>query len=180
MIYKIVSICLTTYLLFSCTRNVETVEKYYSDGTLMESYQMVEQGVRVGKYIFNYNNGQPKARGQFEDGLMVGKWEYYYQNGNIQSIQKLEQGKLLRIDSWDSTGLPEVIAGHGTAKLFYPNGQIKNAINYFDNERHGITRTWYENGQQESLQHFERGEPRGVWCFWDEEGLLLRQQNYDE
>jgi antitoxin component YwqK of YwqJK toxin-antitoxin module len=70
-------------------------------------------------------------------------------------------------------------AEHGSAKSWYPNGNLEYVGEHKWNLHHGPFETWYESG---SLQHkgfFELGH--AIWRKeWDEAGNLISEESIED
>lgn len=82
-------------------KQVDTLIRYYPDGT--PSYEVVfnEDGKENGKTIYRYENGQIEFEYESVNGTRVGKGVRYYPNGDIkETIQYSEKGESIGFDEF--------------------------------------------------------------------------------
>jgi len=64
----------------------------------------VLNGLKEGKWISYYKNGNIEYIGSFYKGKRDGKWIWYHENGQILSKEKYYSDILLKSKFWDSNG----------------------------------------------------------------------------
>jgi TonB family protein len=92
---------------------------------------------------------KPLTTGYYKNGQKDGIWTKYYENGQLKEQSEASEGKENIMNSWDSTGFPEVINGKGwyisrddTTGIILETGKVLN------------------------------GGPDGSWKYFTEKGLL--------
>jgi protein TonB len=69
----------------------------------------------------------------------------------------------------------------GTAREFYPSGEIKEIRSYAHVEsklRHGATTTWFENGKLQSKEDYFGGKQHGQRLSYYPDGTLRRREQF--
>ena len=111
---------------------------YYSTGFK----QFVRNYVKDSGWCTNYYEN-----GQIEDSLVE------FNNSSESRTFKawFEDGHLKENEAWNmKTGLQE-----GATLLYYPNGQLKDSINFFNGKREGTGKSWYEDGILELIDVYK-------------------------
>lgn len=67
---------------------------------------------------------------------------------------------------------PGVEAPDRRVETFWPNGRLRQTIEYLGDVRHGEYRTWSVDGRPYELKHYEYGREAGLQQAWDETGTL--------
>ena len=67
---------------------------------------------------------------------------------------------------------------HGIQKLYYPCGQLKEAIMYTNGLPNGRSISYYEDGSKRTNVSFYLGEYNGVYELWSQCGVLLERKTY--
>ena len=81
--------------------------EYYSNGQI-KSIQKYLDGKDHGEWVFYYPAEIIRTRGEFNKGVRVGKWEYFYNNGNPWKIHYYDSiGK--RTGKWITYSLDKTI-----------------------------------------------------------------------
>ena len=60
-------------------------------------------------------------------------------------------------------------------KIFYRNGQLREAVPLVNGRQHGIARSWHKNGKLSDENPYYNGLPHGVSRQWNDAGRLLGQ-----
>ncbi len=103
-------------------------------------------GMKNGKWIEKYENGEKKSELYYEKGSLHDKSTYWHKNGKINAIENYNQGNK-----------------HGPWEEWYENGQ-KRSEKYFVNDfENGKCTYWYSNGRIESQGHYSNGFKNGQW-----------------
>ncbi|WP_298732966.1 hypothetical protein [uncultured Chitinophaga sp.] len=111
---------------------------------------------------------QPLKKGQYKRGIPTGQWTEYYNNGQMKEQYTYAQLKgdsipdplVFTLDnSWDSTGLPEVVNGNGfyqqrddTTGIVLSKGTIKNG------QKDGLWLGFHKNGLKDYEEEYADGE----------------------
>ncbi|MGD1847223.1 MAG: toxin-antitoxin system YwqK family antitoxin [Salibacteraceae bacterium] len=121
-------------------KGTEVVEETHPDGKPKKVAVYVDNAGKKQKIqeTLYYPNGQIEQDGKLnENTLREGKWTYWYNDGKTWSEYEYQNGMR-----------------HGSCKVYFPNGQIRYA------------------GQ------WEQDQPVGNWKFWTNAGKLEREANY--
>ena len=181
--------------------------EYYKNGkTYCEGWY--SEGNKTGEWLYYYPNGKLSNRAYYLDDEKVGKDYTYDLNGNISGIDVLENGQLIEIIDYDTSGneltridmrQPEVTAifyyddgktkvseGHyfsGTANnefnWYHPNGKTRTSGSYINGDRHGPWKWYFYNGNLSASCNYVYGERTGDYLDYYEDGTLREKTPYD-
>ena len=68
----------------------------------------------------------------------------------------------------------------GRTVIYYPNGNIKNIIDYSNGVYDGLYEYYYENGKLGQKSEFVNGKYDGLHCTYDENGVIKEESNCKE
>lgn len=133
MKFKLYSIILILFLIFSCTPDpcgdlyVRKTNPYLDEG--LKTYIKSGDENRDTDQVYtgrcsNYTDGILSSIQQYKNGYDHGKWIFYFQNGNIETIGSFENGN--RIGEW---------------KYYFENKSLRRISIYNNGERDGV---WFE------------------------------------
>ncbi|MBL7846304.1 MAG: energy transducer TonB [Cyclobacteriaceae bacterium] len=141
------------------------VEKYYLNDTLAEYSTFFDKYLytRNGVFRLYYDNGRPRAEGNFQANQYQGKWTRWYRNGQIKEVVTYdddgEPDFRKRLESfWDSLGNQLVTAGNGIYvgigddPVSYETGQIANGF------KEGIWKGHFSDGRLAFEEHYKRNK----------------------
>ena len=66
--------------------------KYYKNGQLAYKGEY-KDGKEVGEWVGYWDNGQLAYKGEYKDGMRTGKWVKYYKNGYLEEKGEYKDGK---------------------------------------------------------------------------------------
>lgn len=97
------------------------------------------KGVRQGKAIEYYSNGQIKFEGAYKNDKYHGKWIGYHSNGQLKVEHSWEEGKLLTISYlYDKNGQAldkgTLIDGNGTRRIYNDDNKLIAIEHYKEGE----------------------------------------------
>ena len=73
--------------------------------------------MRIGKFQWWYENGQPQAEGSYENGKKIGAWITWHPNGQKESLGEYQNDQLVgRFSHWDADG--KLIEQKGNAQQY--------------------------------------------------------------
>ncbi|MCZ6629172.1 MAG: hypothetical protein O7E56_13210 [SAR324 cluster bacterium] len=136
-----------------------TTFKDPSGRKLAEGQLKFDKGHGLWKYWFD--DGSPKAEGNFVNGIPDGRWTYFHPNGQIKSIHEFQLGLL-----------------HGRFMEGYPNGQEQVKGRHEHGMKVGLWRQWYASGQIRAKGRYFNGQEEGEWGYWREDGALDKRVLY--
>jgi len=141
--------------------------------------------VKDGPYRYYYDNGQLSEEGIIKNGKPDGIWKAYYPNGVLQteitfkngvsgyglSKAYYKDGKLaLEMNSQDALISNGKVTA--SAKLYYPNGQLRQEFFMKDNIGDGPEKEYYENGNLKAERMWKNGKMDGISKYYDENGNI--------
>lgn len=68
----------------------------------------------------------------------------------------------------------------GLYESWYPNGQLREQINYKDGEKDGLYEWWFENGVLGFRGNYKEDELDGICEWWCENGKQMARINYKD
>ena len=89
----------------------------------------IVNGVRHGKFLIYYDNGNIEIKGQMDDNINVGKWQYFYESGEIES------------EGYFVNNQPE-----GKWVWYFRSGELKEEGEFKQGRRVGKWKNFDENG----------------------------------
>lgn len=158
----------------------------------------IVKGVKKGKWLIFFPNGQLAHKGEFTFGEKSGNWISYYNNGNISAKGQFSGGKKSGLwEYYDEDGALDEKGGYvngdkdGDWTMFFRDGGIRQRGGYSSGLKHG---KWIENmiyesdlrtyracGLQYSEGLYEKGKRHGRWISRKEskDGLICSDGNYN-
>ena len=178
-------------LLVGCSKTVDYKSIQNRAGVF---YEVNSTEPYSGSVLEQFDNGQNKLLGQFENGLMVGDWIYYYENGQVRGKGNYAGGdgsEISELSGLPRNGLDGLWESYyengqimfrgmftngqvfGKWSSFHENGQVQISGNIVDGKKHGELLMYYENGQMRSLWNYKDGKEHGEWIMYEEDGQIL-------
>lgn len=129
--------------------------EFYPNGNKFIEGQY-RQGRQDGEWSYYFENEQLNRKITYQSGRLHGQWDNFRADGTLAAKRSYENG--LRHGVWqtyDAAGkqiLQEenYVKGKpdGTAKEWFPSGQLKLQIGIKDGKRHGPTMQWDDKGNK--------------------------------
>jgi len=145
-------------------------------------------------------------QGKVENGLKVGKWISYFENGEVNEEGIYENEIYKIINSWDPKGVQHVKDGHGLYKTYYADkksifetGKVESGLregvwkiyfesseivyqqqNYLKGKLNGLQIIYYESGQLYSSGEMKDGLREGEWNWFYVNGNVSSTVNFIE
>lgn len=101
--------------------------------------------------------------------------EYHFQGDDLEDRLYLgEEGEVL--------GIERLKRGkHYFTQTYYPNGQVKDIINYkAPGIQDGPAASYYPSGQLLAKGQWKDRKRTGHWVYFNEDGSVMREENYGE
>jgi len=129
----------------------------------------VKEGLKDGKLVEWFENGQKKLEAIYLKGKPHGKSSFYYKNGQLEQEVELQNG--LR---------------QGKEITWFENGQVWEKTNYHHDKADGISKVWANNGDMFQELVFKNGNvvdiispaPRWTASSIDLEMLWVSEGNF--
>ena len=180
---KILLLVIAIVLFASCSeKEIDATNLVERNG---KTYKINSDKTYSGKVIKKSENGQFIFVGQYDDGLKNGKWINYFSNGQISSTTNYSKGKLNGLKEVYNKSGQLISKGNydndkknGEFLTFYDDGKNKFKGNYISGKQDGIIEKWYENGQERSKITFSEGELNGSYKEFSKSGYLKIECNY--
>ncbi|NBC84431.1 MAG: hypothetical protein GVY19_13775 [Bacteroidetes bacterium] len=180
---------------------------YSKNGVLLEEGKLNREGIRSGKWLIYYDNGDVYAKGNYIRNKKSGKWEYFYQNGNLLQKGYYKKGKPDGEWTWyyrngDTLRYEEFIAGKENGYYleydqenniiaegyyidgekdgdwFYNAGDITERGSYVFGLKNGEWTQHYENGKLRYVGTYIQGNADGKHKFYYPDGTIKEEQFY--
>ena len=137
------------------------VQSYYENGNLKEEVTYTSQNKMIGEHKLFYQNGEPKQVAYYND------------------LSRLEKEKI----TYDSTGYvikEPFINGikEGTARGYYPSGELFNESIYIRNRRQGEYKEYHKNGKIAVKGHYKHDNEHGDWIHYRKNGKPEKTVTY--
>ncbi len=131
--------------------------------------QTDENGLKQGKWMKVYSNGEKAYEVFFKDDKPVGELKRYHENGKLAALLNYnETGDTAKAQFYDEKGnlISEgIYSGHKkTGKWIYYKNNIKVKEENFKNDSlHGLQILFWDNGQIYDEKLYDNGMQTGYW-----------------
>ena len=124
-----------------------------------------------------YENGNYKKIQTFDSlGVKNGKWVDFYENGQVKIEQQYTNKNIDLRNSANKNSYGNRIEKY---KYFYPNGQIKFSLNYSNDKiDSGLFVEYYSSGQKKISGNLKNGLRDSEWTEYYENGKIKSKGNY--
>ena len=140
-------------------------QKFKYPNGAVSSEGILKNGKAEGYWKSYYVTGVKKSEGKYTNYMLDSVWVFYDQSGDtIQKINYLygkKNGYYYRYKRDPSEGLyilsKELYAGdskEGTAYIYFPDGKVKQTINYYRGKKEGVSKEYDQNGQVITLNEY--------------------------
>lgn len=162
------------------------VENYFNIDQPMVRMELDDAGVKNGKTVYYYKNGQVSAEMTFVDDKIDGVYKRYYSNGQLSEETLYDNGELEgKFKTFHRNGAVNIEGEYkddkpfGHWKYYHDNGQLIEEGDFKDGERIGVWESYRYNGQLESVSDFgTTGKKTGVYKEYDFDGKLSIELTY--
>lgn len=134
-----------------------------------ELNQTDENGLKQGKWMKVYSNGETAYEVYFKDGKPIGKFKRYHENGKLSSLLNYDnEGIKADVEFYNEKG-EKISQGTYTGKIknglwvYYNNGIKIKEEEYKEDSLNGFQITYYENGQIYDRKKYENNIQVGLW-----------------
>lgn len=141
---------------------VDTVTKYYRNGSLQEQYLM-KDGKFNGFYKNYYENGVLSSSYNYVNGKLEGNYDVYHSNGKA---------------SHSATFVADKISG--VKKVYYADGNLKEESEFLDGELNGKYTAYYSNGNIKDTRLYKEGKQIGKSISYFSNGVIQSEAILDE
>ena len=160
---------------------------YWKTGQLQQTVPY-QNGLREGPNLQYYRSGRLWFEIPYEADQAHGLVKEFYESGRLRRLQRIEKGKkagaLTYHDPHGNQVKPPDTHLHeggpdGTARLFWPNGKLRQEIRYRDGLRDGITREYHPSGKLRREAPYRQDTLHGTLKEYGKSGHLIRQDTYE-
>ena len=149
----------------------------------------IENGLRVGTWVYYYPSGQKKMEGDYKEGVRDGNWTTWKENGQQDAIEVYKYGKLLNNEDTVAQGSKDSVATQGRKP---PEKEVVKKplpvvweslhggpVKYL----HGVPYTgavvkYFKNGNIEFEGYFVGGKRSGKWTYYTPFGAVKNVKYY--
>lgn len=179
---------LTFFALLLCTFAFAQPGKALPEGQAGIDYNVLDaKGLKQGKWVRVYENGQLYYKGQFENNIPTGEFWFWYESGEPMSkVIHLDGTKHMDVVNYHKNGFPmskgEYVEGLVDGKIeklktgewtFYnEEGIVKTVENYKQGLRNGKSISYYSSGKVLLEYQFVNDLREGPWKEYFEDGKI--------
>ncbi len=150
--------------------------------------QKDEDGLRQGRWVGHFSNGNLRYEGNFVDNEPVGVFKYYYPDGPLRAeLKHLEEEENMVKATFYHKNRQIMAEGffdnrkkQGLWRFFNRQGRLMAENYYHQDENHGVWKAYYPSGQLAEKVTWHYGEKEGPWKRFFESGiprLITNHQN---
>lgn len=159
----------------------------------------IDNGLRVGLWVYYYPSGQKKMEGSYKEGLKDGNWTTWLENGQQEKVEVYKYGKLLTNEGTVAEPGADSVAVQGVeqkqtqqvtpkqpekevvkkpAPVLWESlhgGPVKylNSVPYT-----GAVVKYFKNGKIELEGYFVAGKRSGKWTYYTPYGTVKNVRYY--
>jgi len=154
----------------------------YANGHI-EFEGRIENGLRVGTWVYYHANGQKKTEGTFKEGTKDGLWNSWKENGQQDVAENYKFGKKLNSDGTFAETPKDTAAAKPAVKKEPAPVQYERlhggAIKTLDGVPYsGPVIKYYIGDGKEYDGWFLHGKKSGRWTFYDKAGRVKNIKDY--
>jgi antitoxin component YwqK of YwqJK toxin-antitoxin module len=159
----------------------------------------IENGLRVGLWVYYYPSGQKKMEGSYKEGLKDGNWTTWLENGQQEKVEVYKYGKLLTNDGTVTDTVADSVAVQGVeqkqvqpVKPKQPEKEVVRKqttvvweslhggpVKYLNSVPYtGAVVKYFKNGKTELEGYFVAGKRSGKWTFYTPYGTVKNIRYY--
>jgi len=146
----------------------------------------VENGLRVGEWIWTYPSGRRQRRMLYDEKGQNTVSEGWHENGQRASLWNFKDGAPDGTTrSWDRNGVlreERVWAGgrpNGAYRVWDQNGALLYSCTYQAGVLDGPAVWWYPDGSPRWKTAYEMGERDGTWTQFASDGRIAMRSEWD-
>jgi len=135
---------------------IHGTEKFYFSGSgALDGEFMYKNGLHHGPFVYYYEDGQVKQKGEYQEGKVAGMLVKYYPSGQMEE-------EVMHVD-----GMTQ-----GAFKEYNENGTLKAEGEYTsksdrENLEQGLLKLYDENGELEKKMVCQEGQCCTIWTVED-------------
>ncbi len=137
-------------------------EYWYESGAWKQRYIYDEEGRKTGPYVWDLEDGSPRARGAFWQNMREGDWEWYGEPNYKRMIRGYKRS-----------------TNHGHEAAWYLDGSLAYSRHWHEGQRHGECEENYPDGSPKLRCTYEYGSLVGEHRAWDESGKETKTKYVD-
>ncbi|EQA73676.1 toxin-antitoxin system YwqK family antitoxin [Leptospira noguchii] len=136
---------------------------YYDNGKIYQDCSINELGLENGLCkIYSKHEDRILAKGNYENGVRIGEWIWNFDNGNLYIRQNFGKSSrkpevMMNGDEGNEEGLFE---------RFYENGQLELKGNYTEGYRDNLWQKYFLDGELEYTGYYKNGKKVKTWFYY--------------
>ena len=115
-------------------------------------------GKQEGSWVFRYESGATKAKGDYENDHQIGHWVYYYENGNIEWEGEFDDARI-----------------SGPSMFGHENGKRRAVGLFHDGFEEDLWTFWSPDGSLASEGDYIAGTPALRWTYFGDNGKPIAE-----
>lgn len=119
---------------------------YDIQGTLIGKGATLENGDKIGEWIFFYPSGKKESEGLYENGEKTGQWKFYYPDETIKQTGNFVNGKY-----------------NGAWRFYSEVGDLQKEEEYEFGRRQGLSIEYDDEGEKILEGMYRDDQRQGVW-----------------
>ncbi len=157
-------------------------ELYYDNGEIRAKGDY-QNSLRTGDWVFYHLNGKIESEGKYAEGLPQGQWKWFYENGTSRRKDYYRRGKedgeSIEMDpEGNIISQGQYLGGYKDGEWFYHVGDHTEKGAYIDGEKDGNWIYQYENGKLSFEGEYIRGLATGKHKWYYPNGQVKKQGKY--
>lgn len=151
----------------------------------------IENGMRVGTWVYFHPNGQKKTSGNYKEGVKDGVWNAWKENGEQDVAENYKFGKKLNSDGTFAEPAKDTTAAKPAEKPVAEKPVKKEpqpiqyerlhggGVKYLDGVPYsGPVIKYYKGDGKEFEGWYLHGKKNGRWTFYDKKGRVKNIKDY--
>ena len=143
----------------------------------------IENGLRVGTWVYYHPSGQKKSEGNYKEGTKDGVWNSWKENGQQDLAENFKFGKKLNSDGTFAEPPKDTAANKPVVKKEPAPVQYERlrggAVKYLDGVPYsGPVVKYYPGDGKEFDGWFLHGKKDGRWTYYDRPGRVKNIRDY--
>ena len=141
-----------------------TITKHENGKTASRGYMLTDH-IKVGDWVYFFENGQMCQRGRYVDHQRHGTWTFWLAEGG---------------PPWTATYTYGRGPENGWAEKPSTETTLRSTGCRREGLREGVWTVWRENGRKWASGPFKNDKQEGVWTNWRENGMKLSETTFKD
>jgi len=162
---------------FEDDKPVGEMRRYYPGG-LLQAIMVFERNSNVSYAKLFNENGRILAEGKYDGKMKDSVWNYYSSfDGHLAMRESFNLGKRngVSLKYYPDGNISEIIEWyndlqHGKWEQYYENGNIRLRSSFIEGKRDGDFESFYSGGRSSITGEYKDGVMTGIWTYFKENG----------